>query len=854
MPFLPYDPLDAYEFTFELVGRTDNYEWSFDLVGRTDNYEFTFDLVGRTDNYKWSFDLNGSTDHYVYTFPLNGYTLDPSAYEFVFLLSGTTQKVDGYEFVFSLEGSTDYLPGTSGGAGGGTGTGTGPTGPGPGSSGPGSNTGDGSFGGEGLVYHIVNRPEFNTTTFPWIEFNASYEGLNAPTGTITLLGKVDSLPGDIYVSSKATGIDGVVYSASYGPFKSVGSIEQSKQGGQWTTKISFKDTTIDDTLNTADPETQMPRLPELVPWEAEGQGTPEQVATKRRDRDLLERALRKKYKCGALLKVLYDDREMLVDTLVLKALSYLKIPYVLVSPPPFPGSKIYAEQLITNGGYPNPAGTLVGTSASTLEKKPLEVMGEFWGAVGYTYKIIRGVVYIGQKDKIADKEADLNGGKLNIAHMEESNVMEVYSVERLNEGATVTDDPQPATGSYSLPSSITIKGATIRKWLPPLPPEMTGGYEVIDIEKDLDEFEKDPDGTLESHREIRGSLVFQDDTVRIEYLDIVIANEYETTVKRGGLVRSQKKRKDGYVYYTRDNGNTAIYWRNMYTEVTDYYYEDSRFPTTLTSTVVTRSKVDQEGLRIFGTTLTLGDIVEVETLNKKFHYSGYLMERTTTKKELAHFMSSDPEGDETGTIYRYPVYKTSSTIETYLPIKNGRWLYKVLSEFNRNVRTLYESTDANFEDSTKYGVTVESFNDTVYQSKEETDQAPEYATVPDDKTKKDSYDGGGEVECIDEPDIIKNGYAYDTPMEYTVHTGGRGDPITINLPFLTAAPNYTMDQTLKQFAERYVEVNKLMNKIRYRGTFFVPVDVQRYGEATSVNISLTPSKTTVDFVLEGIDV
>jgi len=851
MPFLPYDPLDAYEFSFDLVGRTENYEFSFDLVGRTENYELSLDLVGRTSNYQFSFDLNGSTDSFRFIFGLNGYTLDPNSYEFSFLISGTTQRVDGYEFIFSLEGATDYLPGTSGGAGGGTGTGTGPTGPGPGSSGPGSNTGDGSFGGEGLVYHILNKPGFDMVIFPWLEFTASYEGLAAPTGTITLLGKIDSLPGDLYVSAKATGIDGVVYSSSYGPFKSVGSIEQTKDNGQWKTKISFKDTTIDDTLNTEDPETQMPILPELVPWEAEVQGTPLQVAEKRKARDLLERELRKKYRCGKLLAALYDPREMLVDALVLQALSYLKIPYVLVSPPPFPGSKIYAEKLITNGGYPNPLGTLVGTSASTLEKKPLEVMGEFWGAVGYTYKVIRGVVYIGQKDKIAEKEAELSGGKLNIAHMEESNLMETYSIERLNEGSTVTDDPQPASGSYSLPSSITIKGAATRKWLPPLPPDLTGGYEVIEVEKDLDAFEKDPDGTLESYRDIDGVLVLRDDTLTIKY-DTVIAREHETTTKKGGLIRAQKKVKDGWVYYTDTDGENRVYWRNIYTEITDYYYEDTRFPTTLTKTIVTRTKVDQEGLLNYPD-LRLGDIVEVETLSKKFHYSGYLMERTTTKNELSHFVSSAPE-DDGDTRYRYPVYKTSSTIETYLPIKNGRWLYKVLSEYNRAIRTLREASDTNYTNSTKYGVTVENFGDSQYQAKEETDQAPEYATVIDDKTKADNQTGDGDVECIDEPDIIKNGYSYDTPAEYTVHTGGRGDPITINLPFLNAAPNYTMDQTLKQFAERYIEANKLINKIRYRGTFFVPVDIARYGEATSVNITLTPSKTTVDFTLEGTSV
>lgn len=899
MPFLGYSDLDTYTFSIDLLGRTDNYEYNIDMVGRTDNYEYSIDLVGRTANYQLQLVMAGATMNYYLTFPMEGKTSDKENYVYSLFMSGATQKTGLYQLSLSMIGSTALLPGSVSNPGTGTNPGTGPTGPGPGSSGAGSNSGDGSFGGESLVFHIVNTPSIPMSTYPMISFNASYTDTGTPTGDVTILGRVSSLPGDIYVSSKATDVYGTEYQATYGPFKSVGGYQQTKSNNGWITKFYFKDTTLEDT-NTEDPSQKMPELPELVPWEVEKSYTPLDQAKWRREKDRKERLLRKKLKCLPLQKALYDDRSMLVDQLVLKALSYLPIPYILVSPPPFPGSKIYAENLITGGNYPDPSGTLIGTTASTSGKKPLEVMGEFWGAVGYTYKIVRGIVYIGHKDKIAETQAAVEGGKLNSGFMEESNLLNKYSVEMINDGGTTSSTPIPPDGSYTLPSSIVITGASYRKWLPPLDTEPSTEVEIINVEEnDMDTFEKDPNGTISTTKDIYGDFVVvgsikvvdegastPDKTVyktihksQITYKDKLIATESTLTKKVNGRLSSQTKQRDGFVAITYSDGTQNHYWRNQYIETVKYEYLDSRFDLTATRITTTRSKVDQEGLNILGgVLLSIPDITETEVVVKEFHYSGYMMRKVVSSTVLDHFISSTREdaagindpyipeidhGEEDSTdgdgkagdkkpkvdeFYRYQIYKNTVTTETYKPIGRGRWLKEVVSEVPRTVRTVRDITDPKWEAEQKYGTTLETYGDTIYSSREETDTPPEYGTKTPDAA---GTSGSTDVICVEEPDIIKNGYSYDDPTKYTLYTSGRGDPITINLPFLQAAPGVSLTSTLAGLAEKYVEVNKLVNKTRTNGTFFVPVVPERYGQATSVNISITGSSCEVDFTMES---
>ena len=861
MPFLGYSDLDTYTFSIDLLGRTDNYEYSIDMVGRTDNYEYSIDLVGRTANYQLQLVMAGATMNYYLTLPLEGKTSDKDNYVYSLFMSGATQKTGLYQLSLSMIGSTALLPGSVSNPGTGTNPGTGPTGPGPGSSGAGSNSGDGSFGGESLVFHIVNTPSIPMSTYPMISFNASYTDTGTPTGDVTILGRVSSLPGDIYVSSKATDVYGTEYQATYGPFKSVGGYQQTKSNNGWITKFYFKDTTLEDT-NTEDPSQKMPELPELVPWEVEKSYSPLDQAKWRREKDRKERLLRKKLKCLPLQKALYDDRSMLVDQLVLKALSYLPIPYLLVSPPPFPGSKIYAENLITGGNYPDPSGTLIGTTASTSGKKPLEVMGEFWGAVGYTYKIVRGVVYIGHKDKIAETQAAVEGGKLNSGFMEESNLLNKYSVEMINDGGTTSSTPIPPDGSYTLPSSIIITGASYRKWLPPLDTEPSTEVEIINVEEnDADAFEKNPNGTISTTKYIYGSLLtlklagnFNRDlhVERSTQNDITIAIEKTYSKKVDGRLSYQTKQRDGYITVTRLSGWQDYVWDRQYNEKITYKYLDSRFDLTATKIETVRAKRDIEGIALFGSIDGPQDIIETETVEKQFHYSGYLMRKTVVSAVLDYFVSSRRlEVATTGIngigVYRYPVYKVSTMVEKYTPLGGGRWLKEISTEMPRRVRTLQDLGDPAYDEATKYGVTLESYNDTLYTSLEETDTPPEYATA----TKLKNGTSSSDVICVEEPDIIKNGYSYDDPTKYTLYTSGRGDPITINLPFLQAAPGVSLASTLAGLAEKYVEVNKLVNKTRTNGTFFVPVVPERYGQATSVNISITGSSCEVDFTMES---
>ena len=851
MPFLGYSDLDTYTFSIDLLGRTDNYEYNIDMVGRTDNYEYSIDLVGRTANYQLQLVMAGATMNYYLTLPLEGKTSDKENYVYSLFMSGATQKTGLYQLSLSMIGSTALLPGSVSNPGTGTNPGTGPTGPGPGSSGAGSNSGDGSFGGESLVFHIVNTPSIPMATYPMISFNASYTDTGTPTGDVTILGRVSSLPGDIYVSSKATDVYGTEYQATYGPFKSVGGYQQTKSNNGWVTKFYFKDTTLEDT-NTEDPSQKMPELPELVPWEVEKSYTPLDQAKWRREKDRKERLLRKKLKCLPLQKALYDDRSMLVDQLVLKALSYLPIPYLLVSPPPFPGSKIYAENLITGGNYPDPSGTLIGTTASTSGKKPLEVMGEFWGAVGYTYKIVRGIVYIGHKDRIAETQAAVEGGKLNSGFMEESNLLNKYSVEMINDGGTTSSTPIPPDGSYTLPSSIIITGASYRKWLPPLDTEPSTEVEIINVEdNDMDTFESNPNGSISTTKDIYGEFVVTWETGSIRYKDKLIATESTLTRKVNGRLSTEQKQRDGFVSITFNDGSRSYYWRNQYVETVKYEYLDSRFDLTSTKVTTTRAKVDQEGLNVLGGSLLgIPDIVETEIVTKDFHYSGYMTRKVVSSTVLDHFISSTREDVLAGaaTLYRYPVYKTIVTTETYKPVGRGRWLKQVVTEAQKTVRTVRDITDPAWDAGEKYGTTLESYGDTIYSSREETDTPPEYGTKTPDAV---GTSGSSDVICVEEPDIIKNGYSYDDPTKYTLYTSGRGDPITINLPFLQAAPSVSLTSTLAGLAEKYVEVNKLVNKTRTNGTFYVPVVPERYGQATSVNISITGSSCEVDFTMES---
>lgn len=851
MPFLGYTDLDTYVFSLDMIGRTANYSLSLDMVGRTTNYELSLDMIGRTANYELELVMYGATMNYYHSVPMDGRTSDKDNYVLSVYMSGTTQVAGKYQYSLSMIGSTALLPGTTSNPGTGTSPGTGPTGPGPGSSGPGSNTGNGSFGGESLVFHIVNTPSIPMTTYPMISFNASYSETGTPTGDITVVGRISSLPGDIYVSSKATDVYGVIYQATYGPFKSVGGYQQTKSDNGWTTKFSFKDTTLEDT-NTKEPSQKMPELPELVPWEIEKTYTPADQARAQKEKERINRILKKKLKCLTLQKALYDNRYMEIDQLVLKALSYLPIPYILVSPPPFPGSRIYAEKLITNGEYPNPAGTLIGTTATTSGKSPLDVMGEFWGAVGYTYKIVRGIVYIGHKDAIADTQAAVEGGKLNSGYLEESNLLNKYSIDVVNDGGSTSSSPIAPDGSYTLPSSITVIGASYRKWLPPLDTEPSGEVEIINVEDtDMDTFEKNPNGSMSTNKSIYGDFVVTWSTGKITYKDKLIATESTLTRKVDGRLSTQQKQRDGFVSLTYSDGSTGYYWRNQYVETVKYEYLDSRFDLTSTKVTTTRAKVDQEGLNILGGFLRgIPDIVETEIVTKEFHYSGYMTRKVVSSTVLDHFVSSTLEEALAGepTLYRYPVYKTIITTETYKPVGRGRWLKEVVTESPRTVRTVRDIADPKWDSNEKYGTTLEAYGDTIYTSRDESDTPPEYGTKTPDAV---GTSGSTDVVCIEEPDIIKNGYSYDEPTKYTLYTSGRGNPITIKLPFLQSAPNLSLLSTLQGFAEKYVEVNKLINKTRTNGTFFVPVVPERYGQATSVNISITDGACEVDFTMES---
>ena len=315
---------------------------------------------------------------------------------------------------------------------------------------------------------------------------------------------------------------------------------------------------------------------------------------------------------------------------------------------------------------------------------------------------------------------------------------------------------------------------------------------------------------------------------------------------------SQQKQRDGFVSLTFNDGTKGYYWRNQYVETVKYEYLDDRFDLTSTKITTNRAKVDQEGLNLLGGYIPgILDVVETEIVKKDFHYSGYMMKKTVSSTVLDYFISSTREdalSGAVGTLYRYPVYKTIVTTETYKPLGRGRWLKEVVTEAPRSVRTVRDAADPKWDSGEKYGVSLEAYGDTIYTSREETDTPPEYASrTPDTSSTSSSSD----VICIEEPSIIKNGYSYDEPVKFVLYTSGRGAPITIKLPFLQAAPGISLTSTLSGLAEKYLEVNKLINKVRTNGTFFVPVVPERYGQATSVNISISDGTCEVDVTMEA---
>lgn len=569
-----------------------------------------------------------------------------------------------------------------------------------------------------------------------ISYTVNYPGgtNTRPGADVTVAGQV-SPGGSIYITASARSLTGGrSYAAAYGPFNLISAVQTQTPSG-WKTTLKTTDTT------DVDAGALMPELPELVPWEVKG--TPQEEARKAYLDALKERAL-SKLKCKTKKEMTLDRRKMGVDAVVLAALDYLPIPYVILAPPPFPGEFFYAEK-DWKEDYPR----LNRVSYSTKGKKPLDVVGDIWGTVGWKVELRGGVAFIGPPNALV--EAGGTAAALGV----DPDTITGRSVELISPNTGLYDDPQSGRGKLNLPREIEIDGATYTRLEALLPPEEISPEQSFETAKDMT-----LSSTSDSYDEAGKHQSHTTKTrTKANYL---LQNEHEITfgqVPSYGLGNLNQLIGDAFSGNVKQPSN----WGLQSESRTDYEYRDPAFPKALTNSLkVTTQFVD-----------LLVRVIETErvTTTQRWHEEGWMQRKNVVTAKLGEFQTFSSEDGKT--TVTYAVMNVEQVDEEWTPLGVGLWQHRT-----RVYRTRYVPGYSDGEMDASHRVNLaETSEDNAEPERADAGDCPE--------------DGPQNEEFTD-----------DDQLKWRKYTGGRGDKQTVSIPWATKLPPYVFENLTAQTSRR----------------------------------------------------
>ncbi len=593
-----------------------------------------------------------------------------------------------------------------------------------------------------------------------------------------------AISGNLMLGATATPKwSGLSFGAVYGPTQPLTDGEEELTAIGWVTTFRTQDTTASD----AEPFQQP--MEELVPWEKEKQLTSLEQLQKQRADTLRQRQL-SKLKCADRRAAMYDDRSMLVADLAEQVRARLGVTSLWAKPFPFPAARIYAAEYVTVNGVEYKAASL-----STKDQKPRDWLSALLGSFGWVLRQKGGLIILGPPEQGDLIPAGGTAAFLGVAQ----DLLTSVKRRRLEPGTGVSDSPRSSTGSNALPWQAKVTVAPKRKYLPPLPPE-----------DDQDQDATFKDGTFT-------------DQFNVYRTDGSLESTRATSVtKRGGLLTEETERVDGVIPVQngfRIVGDQASgfqvvteVWGERSQRSVKHFYEDSLFTQTETRSV-TESYAVIPG--IVG--LPLQERTEV---TKTFGRNGYLQRLTTSslKFNSVNHSEADFNGDgESDDIRDVLVYSSETTVETWLELGGGLWLYNI-QHTGRRLQPMYANGNL---DSSQNGLLLDGGGGP-------TDTPPEKASLPNDD------------DCPDEPD---KGDPYDEETSAVRYTGGRGDAVTYDIPWLFEVPDIVFGLVLDLATER--------NEITY--ALPVPIQVPVTGAVRSLSVTGGPADvTTTITVLEAV--
>ncbi|SMB93247.1 hypothetical protein SAMN00790413_01906 [Deinococcus hopiensis KR-140] len=568
----------------------------------------------------------------------------------------------------------------------------------------------------------------------------------AVSGSLQVLGQVRAPNAQVYITSTANGGGGGI-TATYGPL-TVTEASQAHTPEGWETQLSVSDTT------EADHEPFQELLAEKVPWERERQywADPEHAAEKARQ-DALDERERNKLPCKDRKKLKFDKRSYLVDQLVQDCLAELPFPVVVTASPPFPGCRFYAE---TDRPYNGERTGTLGVTYSTLRKKPLEVMNDIWGRVGWTHKFRGGVCFIGPPQALLEPDSVAPALGVTLGELTQE------SVSYISEGAhEFKDVVGQVGGSFDLPRWITPKLATIRYEKPPLPPG--------DEEKKKAD---DPNGWFETVKD--GVLKGEDSTYRADGKTLQSIRKWEVEKKGGRVIREQEETaglvpvSGGFALVTDEAGDYKAITERWATQGRKFTTHSYGHPLWTGSETGSRTQV-----YTYMPFLDHGDfdaviLTEDTATTHTWNDYGYPERTATTSRKFSGTQQTETDlnGDGASDVFIDTlIYEHEEAVETWLPLGGGEWLHRLALYHRKYI--------PQFGDGAEIEDTIDA---PVFEvTSEITDQGPQRAQKDGDDCPEDE----------EEPTY----FTYDIRLEGgRVYTGGRGDEVEVDLPWCETVP------------------------------------------------------------------